>query len=56
MFYDTIGELVGLLRNKQLLEDVRQNIMRHRMEFTFDGHIEEIERFFSEVIKGYGEK
>jgi len=50
LFYDTIGKLITLLHNKQLLEEIHRNIMRHRRKFTFDGHIEEIEGFFNEVI------
>lgn len=51
LFYDTIDELVRQLRNKHLLENIHYNIMRHRKEFTFDEHIEELECFFRKVIR-----
>ena len=51
LFYDTIDELVRQLRNKRLLENIHYNIMRHRKEFTFDEHIEDLEFFFRKVIR-----
>ncbi len=55
LFYDTIDELISLLKNRHILENIHYNIIRHRKKFTFDEHIDELENFFRKVI-GYKRK
>lgn len=50
LFYDKIDELVKQLQNKKLLQRTSDNVMIHRMEFTFDNHVTELIKFFNKVI------
>lgn len=54
--YTEIGELVEQLKNKSLLEQIGQNVQKHRGQFTFDGHLETLIHFFKQVIDRFNER
>lgn len=55
ILYDSIEELSGQLHNEELMDSLKNNVLKHRMEFTMDEHIPELVRFFKLIIqKKYG--
>lgn len=50
IFYNQIEELGTLLYDHDRMNTLNTNVANHRMQFTFDYHIEKLEDFFYKVI------
>ena len=50
IFFDSIEELGGKLRDQGCLHDVRMQVWRQRHHFTFDHHVPDLVAFFRKVI------
>lgn len=50
VFFTDIPHLGVQLRNESLLARVRHNVGRHRSQFTFDHHVDDLVGFFRQVI------
>ena len=50
IFFDSIEELGGKLRDQGCLHDVRMQVWRQRRHFTFDHHVPDLVAFFRKVI------
>ncbi len=50
LFFDTAEELSKQLRNKEQMQQLRQNVWQKRLLFSFDTHINELISFFKKVI------
>lgn len=50
IFYSSILDLSKQLLDKERMIELRQNVIKNRMKFSFDFHIKEIINFFKEVI------
>ncbi|MGN6616779.1 MAG: hypothetical protein ACTHJ5_06340, partial [Ilyomonas sp.] len=51
LFFKNMNELGELLRNKTLMQQVRNNVWQQRHLFTFDNHVNELIDFFRKVIE-----
>jgi glycosyltransferase involved in cell wall biosynthesis len=51
LFFDTMHELKQLLENKDLMNEIRNNVWQKRHLFTFDYHADELIDFFKKVIE-----
>ena len=51
IFFDTFEELAALLKDKALMRQVHDNVMKNRYSFSFDYHVKSLIDFFREVIK-----
>jgi glycosyltransferase involved in cell wall biosynthesis len=45
--FDTVGQVLG---DEQRMSELRANAATHRARFTFDHHVDDLVRFFEEVI------
>ncbi len=52
IFFKEMDELAEIFSDKQLMKSIRDNVWKHRLEFSFDYHVPAIINFFMEVIKG----
>jgi glycosyltransferase involved in cell wall biosynthesis len=50
IFFNTMDELGATLRNKQQIEQIRQNVWNKRLMFCFDEHAGRLVDFFRKVI------
>ena len=50
LFFDTAEELSKQLRNKELMQQLRQNVWQKRLLFSFDAHVDELISFLKKVI------
>jgi glycosyltransferase involved in cell wall biosynthesis len=50
LFFNTISELRHLLENRELMNEIRNNVWQQRHLFTFDHHVDELIDFFQIVI------
>lgn len=50
LFFDTAEELSKQLRNKEQMQQLRQNVWQKRLLFSFDTHVDELVGFFKKVI------
>lgn len=51
IYIDSIEHLGTIFANKSYVQNVRDNVWKHRMEFSFDYHLPEIISFFKKVIR-----
>lgn len=51
IFFKDATSLARQLKNKTRMAELRENVLKHRMEFCFDTHVETLTRFFEEVIR-----
>jgi len=51
IFFKEFGELGGILRNKDRMQEIRGNMWKKRNQFSFDYHIEDLLLFFRRVIE-----
>lgn len=51
LFFKNMNELGELLRNKLLMQQLRNNVWQQRHLFTFDNHVNELVQFFRKVIE-----
>lgn len=51
VFFQDIEDLASQLKNKQLMDNLRTNMLQKRYEFSFDYHLPDLITFFREVIK-----
>ncbi len=56
LFFNNMHELKELLQDKQLVQEIRNNVWQQRHYFTFDYHVNELVDFFKTVIKHSQEK
>ena len=54
IFYDTVGELAGQLRDRDGMASLREKVGAQRAQFTFDHHVPALEAFFRTVIERAG--
>ncbi len=50
IFFKSIEDLGNQLRNKQRMKELRGNVCKNRMQFSFDYHADDLIVFFKEVI------
>jgi len=48
--FDNYGQLGYLLRDKKLMKTLRNNVLEHRKQFSFDYHVPNLIDFFRKVI------
>ena len=48
--YKGMADLVEKLRDRGAMKKIAENVMRHRLEFSFDYHVPEIITTFKKVI------
>jgi hypothetical protein len=53
LLFDDMEELGRLMRNKKLMTCLRDNAWKKRHLFMFDYHVEDLVKFFREVIKNF---
>lgn len=51
IYIKSIEELGTIFANKSYVQNVRDNVWQHRMEFSFDYHLPELISFFRKVIR-----
>lgn len=51
IFYSNMSNLVCQLKNENRMKELRENVIKHRLKFTFDYHVKELTEFFYRVIK-----
>ncbi|HYQ57092.1 MAG TPA: glycosyltransferase family 2 protein, partial [Draconibacterium sp.] len=51
IFFKDYEDLVTQLRNKKLMNELRENVIKHREKFTFDYHVPNLIDFFRKVIE-----
>jgi glycosyltransferase involved in cell wall biosynthesis len=51
--FDNYEQLGSLLKNKELMQTLRNNVMAHRYEFSFDRHVPDLIDFFRKIIVKY---
>ncbi len=56
LLFKTMEELGSMLRDKQLMSQIRTNVWEQRHLFTFDYHVDELVAFFRAVISKHGHK
>jgi len=56
LFFNNMHELKLLLEDKQLMQEIRNNVWQQRHYFTFDYHADELINFFKSVIRQSQEK
>jgi glycosyltransferase involved in cell wall biosynthesis len=56
LFFNNMHDLKGLLQNRPLMTEIRNNVWKQRHFFTFDYHADELINFFKTVIKQSQEK
>ncbi len=49
--FTDMEQLAGQLRDAERLAELRENVWRHRLEFSFDHHADRLLAFFREVIQ-----
>lgn len=49
--FDSFAELGSKLRNKEYIEEIRENVWNNRLIFSFDYHVNDLTDFFKRVIK-----
>jgi hypothetical protein len=54
LFYETVGELAGQLRDRGHVQRLRDRVWGQREQFCFDTHVPELVAFFRQVIAGAG--
>ncbi|MDQ1918953.1 glycosyltransferase [Massilia pseudoviolaceinigra] len=54
LFYDSIGHLGALLRDRPRMDALREQVWSQRAQFTFDAHVPELVAFFRRVIAAAG--
>lgn len=54
VFYDSIADLGGLLRDRPHMDALRERVWSQRAHFTFDAHVPELVAFFRRVIEQAG--
>lgn len=50
-FYVDANDLARQLHNTQRIKALQKNVIKHRLSFTFDTHVQELTDFFVKVIK-----
>ena len=50
LFWQEPADLVAQLRDRALLDDLRDSVWAQRDQFTFDAHVDDLVAFFREVI------
>lgn len=53
IFFNQMGELASIFSNKNLIQKIRDNAWKHRMEFAFDTHVPRLIDFFKTIIKEF---
>jgi glycosyltransferase involved in cell wall biosynthesis len=48
--FDSYGQLGNLLKNNELMQELRRNVLMHRYKFSFDYHLPALTGFFREII------
>jgi len=56
LLFSDMKELGQMMRDRQLMYDLRQNVWKQRDLFTFDHHVAELVAFFRAVIENYRKK
>lgn len=56
LLFDNMEELGNLMRDKELMFDLRQNVWQQRQLFMFDHHVEDLVEFFRQVIQNFKNK
>lgn len=51
IFYKNMEDLAKQLHNRRKMEMLQANVLKHRMEFSFDEHVPELISFFRKVIR-----
>lgn len=51
IFFNTMDELGATLRNREQMEQIRQNVWNNRLMFCFDNHADRLVEFFRTVIR-----
>jgi len=51
IFFNKIEDLGSIFRDKNRMETLRNNVLKHRKQFTFDEHVPKLVDFFREVIE-----
>jgi hypothetical protein len=51
--YRSIGELGAMLRDRERMDQLREQVWRQRFEFCFDTHVPALVQFFRTVIANY---
>jgi glycosyltransferase involved in cell wall biosynthesis len=54
--FDSYGQLGALLKNKELMQTLRENMLIHRYKFSFDYHVPALISFFRKIINKKIEK
>ena len=49
--YSHIAGIVERLKDKDTLDTIRKNVEKHRADFIFDSHVQQLTDFFNGVIK-----
>lgn len=53
LLFKDMKELGQLLRNRQMMIDLRENVWKQRQFFMFDTHVDALVKFFRQVIENY---
>lgn len=56
ILFNSMEDLGTQLRAKKRLNEIRSNVEKHKMYFSFDHHVEDLIRFFRDVIENYPAK
>jgi glycosyltransferase involved in cell wall biosynthesis len=51
LFFCSIDDLANQLRDKKRIDEIRGNVMSHRLYFSFDSHVDDLICFFRKVIE-----
>jgi len=51
IFFKNFDDLGKKLNNRNQIKNLQENVMKHRMSFSFDEHVPDLIHFFKEVIK-----
>ena len=51
LFYTSIYDLSEQLKNKEKMTKLQQQVLKNRIDFSFDSHVPELIAFFKTVIE-----